>query len=121
VDGPGDGRIVAIILSPRRAITRRGHRRGVASLLLQGAPAHKAVHYAATMAGIYGDAIALVAELAVSFILMSAILVAAFAFESPSGMSTNPARTFGPALNGSYWHALWIYFVAPPLGMLAAP
>jgi hypothetical protein len=35
-------------------------------------------------------------------------------------MSTNPARTFGPALNASYWHALWIYFLAPPLGMLGA-
>jgi Major intrinsic protein len=35
-------------------------------------------------------------------------------------MSTNPARTFSPALYGIYWHALWIYFIAPPLGMLAA-
>ena len=35
-------------------------------------------------------------------------------------MSTNPARTFGPALFASYWHALWIYFIGPPLGMLAA-
>ena len=52
----------------------------------------------------------------------AAILVAVYiAFESPlSGMSTNPARTFGPAVYASYWHALWIYFIAPPLGMLAA-
>ena len=35
-------------------------------------------------------------------------------------MSTNPARTFGPALFGSYWNSLWIYFIAPPMGMLAA-
>ena len=81
------------------------------------------------MPGIYGNAVAFVAELAISFILMSAILfasndqalapythyfaailVAAYiAFESPlSGMSTNPARTFGPALYARYWHALWI-------------
>jgi aquaporin Z len=113
----------------------------LASLLLQGAPADKAVRYAATMPGIYGNKIAFVAELAISFILMSAILftsndkilapythyfaailVAAYiAFESPiSGMSTNPARTFGPALYGGYWSALWIYFTAPPMGMLAA-
>src|SRR5262249_38940795 len=113
----------------------------LASLVLQGAPANKAVRYAAPIPGVYGDAIPVVAELAISLILMSvvlfasnhgvlapythyfaAILVAAYiAFESPlSGMSTNPARTFGPALYGSYWHALWIYFVAPPLGMLAA-
>ena len=49
---------------------------------------------------------------------MAAIYIA---FESPlSGMSTNPARTFGPALFAGYWHALWIYFIGPPLGMLAA-
>jgi aquaporin Z len=113
----------------------------LACLVLQQAPANRAVHYAATTPGIYGDTIAFVAELAISFVLMSvilfttnhaalsrythyfaAILVAAYiAFESPvSGMSTNPARTFGPALYGSYWHALWIYFIAPPLGMAAA-
>ncbi len=112
-----------------------------ASLVLHGAPADKTVHYAATMPGIYGDTIAFVAELVISFILMSAILftsnyetlsrythyfaailVAAYiAFESPiSGTSTNPARTFGPAFYAGYWHTLWIYFVAPPLGMLAA-
>jgi aquaporin Z len=52
----------------------------------------------------------------------AAILVGVYiAFESPiSGMSTNPARTFGPALYGSYWRTLWIYFTAPPLGMVAA-
>ncbi len=113
----------------------------LASLMLQGAPAHKAVRYAATIPGIYGNLIAFVAELAISFILMSAILIASnrealapythyfaaalvtiyIAFESPiSGMSTNPARTFGPAVFASYWQALWIYFIGPPLGMLAA-
>ena len=113
----------------------------LASLVLQGAPAHNAVRYAATTPGIYGDAIAFVAELVISFILMSAILFASnhqvlapythyfaailaavyIAFESPlSGMSTNPARTFGPALYAGNWHALWIYFIGPPLGMLAA-
>lgn len=112
-----------------------------ATLVLQGAPANRAVRYAATMPGVYGNAIAFVAELAISLILMSAILfasnhellapythylaailVAAYiAFESPlSGMSTNPARTFGPALCAGYWHALWIYFIAPPMGMLGA-
>ena len=35
-------------------------------------------------------------------------------------MSTNPARTFGAAVFASYWHTLWIYFIAPPSGMLAA-
>jgi aquaporin Z len=114
---------------------------GLASLVLQGAPSHKAVRYAATVPGIYGDAIAFAAELIISFSLMSAILFASnhavlapythyfaavlvaiyIAFESPiSGMSTSPARTFGPAVYASYWHTLWIYFIGPPLGMLAA-
>src|ERR1700733_5087912 len=118
----------------------------LASLVLEGAPAHKTVRYAATLPGIHGEAfyvntIAFVAELSISFILMSAILFASnhevlasythyfaailvaiyIAFESPlSGMSTNPARTFGPAVYASFWHTLWIYFIAPPLGMLAA-
>jgi aquaporin Z len=113
----------------------------LASFVLQGAPANKAVRYAATTPGIYGDTIAFVAELAISFVLMSAILFASnrealapythhfaailvavyIAFESPiSGMSTNPARTFGPALYAGYWHALWVYFIGPPLGMLVA-
>ena len=42
-------------------------------------------------------------------------------FETPlSGMSMNPARPFGSAAFGGYWHALWIYFIAPTVGMLAA-
>ncbi len=41
--------------------------------------------------------------------------------EAPlSGMSMNPARTFGSALPAQLWQAVWIYFTAPPLGMLLA-
>jgi aquaporin Z len=41
--------------------------------------------------------------------------------ESPlSGMSMNPARTFGSAFPGHVWTALWVYFTAPLLGMLLA-
>ena len=32
----------------------------------------------------------------------------------------NPARTFGSAFRGRYRHALWVYFLAPTLGMLVA-
>jgi aquaporin Z len=32
----------------------------------------------------------------------------------------NPARTFGSAFNARIWDSLWIYFTAPPLGMLLA-
>lgn len=52
---------------------------------------------------------------------VGALIAVYITFEAPlSGMSTNPARTFGPAFHAGYWHAMWIYFLAPTLGMLAA-
>jgi len=40
-------------------------------------------------------------------------------FEAPlSGTSTNPARSFGPALISGQWQAWWIYWLGPLLGML---
>jgi len=89
----------------------------------------------------HGLAVAFIAELAISFLLMSVVLtfsnsmrlarwtplccgalVATYiALEAPvSGMSMNPARSFASALAAREWTALWIYFSAPPLGMLAA-
>ncbi len=35
-------------------------------------------------------------------------------------MSMNPARTLGSGLPPMIWSGLWIYFTAPPLGMLIA-
>ncbi len=41
--------------------------------------------------------------------------------EAPiSGTSTNPARTFGPALISGQWAGWWIYWLGPMLGMLIA-
>jgi aquaporin Z len=41
--------------------------------------------------------------------------------EAPlSGMSMNPARTVASALGAHHWMSVWIYFVAPLAGMLAA-
>jgi aquaporin Z len=112
-----------------------------AALVLGQWIANPAVNYVATLPGASGLASAFVAEAAISFLLMTVILavsnharlarftgvfaaclVATFiTFEAPlSGMSMNPARTFGPDLVGSMWRGVWIYFVAPPLGMLAA-
>jgi aquaporin Z len=54
--------------------------------------------------------------------LAAGTLVAVYiAVEAPfSGMSMNPARSFASAAPAGLWDALWIYFVAPPLGMLGA-
>lgn len=119
---------------------------GVAGVMLVAAflgsaVANHAVRYAATVPGPRGTPIAFVAELGISFLLMTAVLnssnsprvapftgvfagalVATFiTFEAPfSGMSMNPARTFGSALPARAWDALWVYFTAPPLGMLLA-
>lgn len=41
--------------------------------------------------------------------------------EAPfSGTSTNPARSFGPAVVSSIWHSYWLYWLAPLFGMLLA-
>ena len=54
--------------------------------------------------------------------LFAGALVATYiTIEAPfSGMSMNPARTFGSALPAQVWTALWVYFTAPVLGMLLA-
>jgi Acetyltransferase (GNAT) domain/Major intrinsic protein len=56
-----------------------------------------------------------------SDLLAGALVATYISVESPlSGMSMNPARTFGSAFNARIWNSLWIYFTAPPLGMLLA-
>ncbi len=113
----------------------------VARALLGTRLADPATHFAATIPGPKGPAVAFVAEAAISFVLMSVILrvsnharlashtglfagalVALYiTFEAPlSGMSMNPARTFSSAVVAGDWTALWLYFTAPPLGMIAA-
>lgn len=103
--------------------------------------AHPAVNYAPTLPGNDGVAISFLAEALISFLLVVIVLtvsstqklarftgvfagacVAMFIiFESPlSGMSMNPARTVGSALLPGLWTALWVYFLAPSLGMLTA-
>ncbi len=54
--------------------------------------------------------------------IFAGCLVATYiTFEAPlSGMSMNPARTFGSAFVGHLWTALWIYFLAPVLAMQLA-
>ena len=113
----------------------------LAAALVGEALAHPSVSYVVTVPGHGGAAVAFVAELAISFGLFTTVLavssaprvarftgvfagmlVAAFiTIEAPySGMSMNPARTLGSAVSAQVWDALWIYFTAPPLGMLLA-
>jgi aquaporin Z len=113
----------------------------IAAFLLQGALENDAIRSAITTPGVYGNTGALIAESVISFVLMATVLVMSnsrslarytpyiagalyaiyIAFETPlSGMSMNPARSFGSAFHAVYWHALWIYFVAPIFGMLVA-
>jgi aquaporin Z len=113
----------------------------IATYVLRGALENSAVRYAVTVPGVYGNTGAFIGELTISFVLMITILFVTngkkwarytpylvgalyavyITFETPlSGMSMNPARTFGSALYASYWHALWIYFIAPSVGMLGA-
>lgn len=96
---------------------------------------------AVTRPGAAGGTIAFVAELAISFVLFATVLYASshrrlekatgllaailvclyITFEAPlSGMSMNPARSFGSALVAGDLSDLWIYLLAPPLGMLLA-
>jgi aquaporin Z len=108
---------------------------------LGGAFREAPVSWVATLPGVAGPWLAFVAELAISFVMMSAVLVATnvprlapytgvicgslvatyIALEAPiSGMSMNPARTLASGLPSGQFGGLWVYLLAPPLGMLLA-
>jgi aquaporin Z len=112
-----------------------------ASAVLGAALAHPDVRYVATVPGGGGPTVAFAAEVAMAFVLMSAVLHVAndaalarftglaagalvalyITVEAPlSGMSLNPARSLASAVPAHAWDAFWIYLVAPPLGMVAA-
>jgi aquaporin Z len=112
-----------------------------AYLVFGGLLSDSAVNFAATVPGKYGVGVAFAAEVIISFLMMTMILftsnsanwsrltpffagtmVAVYiSVESPiSGMSMNPARSFASAAFAGTWIGWWIYFVAPPLAMLAA-
>jgi aquaporin Z len=112
-----------------------------AAFALGGLVSDPSVNYVTTLPGPPGDVVAFVAEGVISFVLMLTILLVSnhprmapftgicagllvwtyITVEAPlSGMSMNPARTFGSALLARDFPGLWIYFTAPPLGMLLA-
>ena len=102
---------------------------------------HPAVRYVATTPGPHGPLLAFLAEFVMAAGIMSVVLhvsnhprisrytgacasllVATYiTFEAPiSGMSMNPARSFGSAFPSGIWNHFWIYLTAPMLGMLTA-
>lgn len=113
----------------------------VSALLLRGLLSAPEVNYAITAPGMRGVGAAFGAEVAISFGLMTVVLFATnhpklarftglfagalvasyISLEAPiSGMSMNPARSFGSAVVAWLWNGHWIYLTAPPLGMLLA-
>lgn len=103
--------------------------------------AHPSVNFVDTLPGPGGTIVAFIAELTISFLLMTVILIVSntkriarytgifagilvatyITIEAPlSGMSMNPARTFGSAIPANHLMYLWVYFTAPVLGMLLA-
>ncbi len=110
-------------------------------LLLGAAFTSPPVSWIATLPGDGGALPAFVAEVAISAGLMvtvlglgasqrwaaytgiaAGVLVALYiTFEAPlSGMSMNPARSFASAALAMTWQPLWIYCLAPVLGMQVA-
>ncbi len=113
----------------------------LSSAVLSNTLKHPSVNYVATLPGSFGAGVAFVAEFVIAFVMMIVVLrvsnherwarytglcAGALVFtyitlEAPlSGMSMNPARTFGSAAAARLWTGLWLYFTAPPLAMLAA-
>lgn len=103
--------------------------------------AHSAIHYLSANPGPSGIGIAFFAGVAICFLLMftilvvsnsdrfsrwtgvsASVLVALFiTFEAPlSGPGMNPARSFASTLYAHTWMYLWIYILAPLVGMLLA-
>lgn len=113
----------------------------LAQQLIGPALSHSAVNYAVTRPGPTGWTPAFAAELLISALLMTAVLVFSnrprlarftpyaagmlvalyITVEAPiSGMSMNPARSLASAVPAGIYTAFWIYVVAPVAAMLLA-
>jgi aquaporin Z len=114
---------------------------GVISLAIGSPFIQPPVAALATRPGTHGVGIAFAAELVMAFLLMllllaclsarriaplTGVLVGAvgavyiFVAEPLSGAGLNPASSFASALREGLFDFLWVYFVAPPIGMLLA-
>ncbi|MBH8552072.1 aquaporin [Nostocaceae cyanobacterium CENA357] len=119
---------------------------GLMGLLLavsvfKNALTNPSINYIVTVPGSGGAGVAFLAELIISFGIMLMILFVSntpklapftgifagvmiaiyITVEAPlSGMSMNPARTLASAIPSHNWTAIWVYFIAPLLGMFLA-
>jgi len=114
---------------------------GLSALCLGGSLAVPTVNYAVTVPGRYGTLAAFCAEYFMAALLMLVVLwfsnrpqlsqctsylvgilitFYVFVFAPVSGFSINPARTTGSAVFANVWTAVWLYFVAPALGMMTS-
>jgi aquaporin Z len=112
----------------------------MAAVVLRDSLKSSSVRYAVTTPGRFGNSAAFAGEVIISFVLMTVVLFANdretitrytpylvgalyalfITFEAPlSGMSMNPARSFGSAFRAGFWQEFWIYLIAPTVGMLA--
>jgi len=109
----------------------------IASALLGGRLAHASVDYVVTRPGRWGVGPALAAEVLISAVLMfivvalsgsrwarftgvavGALVATYISIEAPiSGMSMNPARSFGSAWGAGSLGMFWVYLAGPVLGM----
>lgn len=113
----------------------------ISALMLGSLVAEPPVRYVITVPGPRGWHLAWAGEFVIALFMMGAVmgvnriawlarftgcfaaaLVALYiTFEAPlSGMSLNPARTFGSSIVAMIWTGWWIYLTAPVMGMLAA-
>jgi aquaporin Z len=114
---------------------------GLSALCLRGSLAVPSVDYAVTVPGRGGTPAAFCAECFMAALLMLVVLwfsnrpslaqytsylvgvlivFYVFVFAPVSGFSINPARTTASALFANVWTAVWLYFVAPLLGMMTS-
>jgi aquaporin Z len=114
---------------------------GLSALCLGSSLAVPTVDYAVTVPGLGGTAGAFCAEYFMAALLMLVVLwfsnrppiaqytsylvgvlitFYVFVFAPVSGFSINPARTTASAVFANVWTAVWLYFVAPVLGMMTS-
>jgi len=114
---------------------------GCLPLLIWGQMGHS-IYYGGTSPGAnYTNQTALLGEIVTTFIMVSLLVIfigfrsirrftpymfpVLYAIMVPleadiSGISTNPARSFGPAVISGHWNAWWIYWAGPLAGAFLA-